>query len=272
MKDGAAAAWRSHLVALASSLEAADGVDLLAAKAELSALLAKVASRVKSQGGGTLPERMALAACSASNSPLNLQDSQRLLAGITAKLRLRVDKADPCRGLVAASASGTWGLFNGQSFSFKASVKEVYGSISGQIRIEGLDFKADGDLSTGKFECDAKALIRASGVDLAEKDALRALVASLELLARRKAVGIADIDVLGVTFGLMRTACGLPASLLGGDDGSEAEDGAEMEEDEIEEDDEAKASDASGESAPNEGQEEAEEEAEEEKKRRRGGG
>lgn len=224
------------MTALAASLQSVNGVELIQAKGDLAALLAKVASRVKSQGGGTLPERMALAASVATSSALSLQDAQKLCKGMTTKLRVKVDKADPCRGLIQASAVGTWGLFDGQSFGFKATVKDVMGTISGQIRIEGLDFKADKDLSAGKFDCNAKAFIKASGVDLTENNILRALVTSLEVLVRKKAAGLADVDVLGTTFNLMRVACGLPATVEAPDSGSEAEAGDDDEaEDEVEE-------------------------------------
>jgi len=182
-------------------------------------------------------ERMALAASSASTSPLSVQDAQRLLANMTAKIRVRVDKADPCKSLIAVSATGTWSLSSGQSFIFKASIKEVLGSVSGQINIEGLGFKADGNISTGKFNCDTKALLRPFGIELSESDALRAFVAALELLARKKAVGLADVDVLSVTFGLMRQVCGLPERPEGQDESSEGE--PESDDDGVDDEEEA---------------------------------
>jgi len=150
-----------------------------------------------------------------------VREVSQFLADMKADIEITVDDADCDSGYVDASARGSW-AFHGRQYPFQASVRSGIAdpdrALSGSFAIAGLGLTVSGKRKAlrkhAPLACDdeAAAWLRASGVAWIEQDAQKAAVASLEVLAKDKAVGIADIDVLAVAFGLLRARVGLKAS------------------------------------------------------------
>lgn len=239
--DGASKAspdWRAALRSLAAALAEAPVADLLEAQEELAALQADVAQRAAGPppsaalerkaaangvegpskasakaAGGPLDEAMRLAGERATGGRLSADIVGSLIAGMAAKVRVQVDDVGFADMSVSVSARGEWSL-HGQSHKIIMAVTECERRHSkGRIEVGGLNFTAAGDLSRGSFAEGAEAAAwvgSASGVSgAAASDVTRAVVAALEVLVRKKARGVADVDVLKLAFDLMKKEAGV---------------------------------------------------------------
>lgn len=207
-------AWRSALAETKRALLKLDGADLVEAKAELAAALAGVSERVQRQGGDPLLESVLTDGICAAQGECSADDVRKIFAGLkVTRCNIEVDEADPGNGQIAASVCGLWSAW-GQSFGFRAAVTETCGAMSGEVHVSGVGFSANGPLDCGCFDAAVRdevieEWLRQSGAKVNSTDMIRIFIVCLEALARHNAEGIADIDVLGVVFGLMRHEAGM---------------------------------------------------------------
>eukprot|EP00929_Paragymnodinium_shiwhaense_P012357 TRINITY_DN11938_c0_g1_i1.p1 TRINITY_DN11938_c0_g1~~TRINITY_DN11938_c0_g1_i1.p1 ORF type:complete len:584 (-),score=211.23 TRINITY_DN11938_c0_g1_i1:12-1730(-) len=212
--------WRAAVKALQAALGAeSNAAELLQATAEISLLLADVTRRA---GGGAQADVADVAADAGRPTSSSSRDvggsgtSDRLLKGMDVDLNIDIDEVKASSKSIRASVKGTWKM-QGKLYDFSVWATEVKGKIKkGCIDIAGLGFKAAGDLEKGSFGGDAEVLQwgQLAGAASMSAQSLRcAVVPALESLARKKATGVADFDVLDVPFRLMKRTLGLaPAS------------------------------------------------------------
>jgi len=212
-QHGACDGWRAAVRALTAALQNAPVEELIQAKAELTEVLADVTQRARQEGSDPVLEAVHAAGHRAAQDRHSPDKIHRLLKGLTARLRVRVDDADAGNCSFSASARGEWGI-QGKKYKFSASAVETEGKIvSGKVDVEGLGFSAGDGLKSGKFDCDAEAADwaqRAGVQDMPVQDVTRVVVAALDVLAKKRAKGVADIDVLKLSFDLMKSESGVP--------------------------------------------------------------
>ena len=110
---------------------------------------------------------------------------------------------------VAVKIDGRWAICN-KKYSFSASAADAFCAVEGQIEVEGLGFFAEDALDKGSFEGhEAKEWAATVGIEMLEADIIRAVVAGLGVLMKKKQTGCGSkygVDVLRIAFDALSKA------------------------------------------------------------------